>query len=170
MRLLKNPTPPSIFLKTAFSLGIAPVFLTSARAGAIPVFPRCPPPGIPDRRGLFKKPALERPTQAPTLMEAVIHDIGDPKMTAQLDQLDRAVPWEQLAAPIPATYRNTSAAGGRPNVPPPRVVMMLKVMMLQKWFNLRACLKRVPQIPGVIVLVTCGFLGTPENRPLTPGK
>lgn len=76
---------------------------------------------------------MERKTQPPTLIDAVIHDIGDPTMTARLDQLDRAVPWDQLAAPILATYGNTTDAGGRPNVP---VVMMLKVMMLQKWFNL----------------------------------
>jgi len=76
---------------------------------------------------------MERKSQAPKLIDAVIHDIGDPKMTARLDQLDRAVPWAKLAAPIQATYGNTTEAGGRPNVP---VEMMLKVMMLQKWFNL----------------------------------
>jgi len=76
---------------------------------------------------------MERKSQAPTLIDAVIHDIGDPKMTARLDQLDRAVPWAKLAAPIQATYGNTTDAGGRPNVP---VEMMLKVMMLQKWHNL----------------------------------
>ena len=76
---------------------------------------------------------MERKTHAPTLIDAVIDDLGDPKMTAKLDQLDKAVPWDKLAAPILATYCNTSDAGGRPNVP---VVMMLKVMMLQKWFNL----------------------------------
>jgi len=76
---------------------------------------------------------MERKTQAPMLIDAVIHDIGDPKMTARLDQLDQAVPWDKLAAPISATYGNTTDAGGRPNVP---VEMMLKVMMLQKWFNL----------------------------------
>ncbi|MCX5659615.1 MAG: IS5 family transposase [Planctomycetota bacterium] len=76
---------------------------------------------------------MERKTQAPMLMDAVIHDLGDPKMMAKLGQLDRAVPWAKLAAPIQATYGNTSDAGGRPNVP---VEMMLKVMMLQKWFNL----------------------------------
>jgi transposase, IS5 family len=76
---------------------------------------------------------MERKTQAPMLIDAVIHDIGDPRMTAKLDQLDRAVPWDKLAAPIRETYANTSDAGGRPNVP---VEMMLKAMMLQKWHNL----------------------------------
>ena len=76
---------------------------------------------------------MERKTQEPMLIDAVIHDIGDPKMAAKLDQLDKAVPWDKLAAPIQATYGNTTDAGGRPNVP---VEMMLKVVMLQKWFNL----------------------------------
>ncbi|MCE9589043.1 MAG: transposase [Planctomycetes bacterium] len=76
---------------------------------------------------------MERKSQAPTLIDAVIHDIGDPNMTARLDQLDRAVPWAKLAAPIQATYGNATNVGGRPNVP---VEMMFKVMMLQKWFNL----------------------------------
>ncbi len=76
---------------------------------------------------------MERTTQPATLIDAVIDDIGDPKMMAKLNKLDDAVPWETLAQPILATYDNTGEAGGRPNVP---VVMMLKVMMLQKWFNL----------------------------------
>lgn len=76
---------------------------------------------------------MERKSQEPTLMDAVIQDLGDPRMTARLDRLDQVVPWDKLAAPIRATYANTTAAGGRPNVP---VEMMLKVMMLQKWFNL----------------------------------
>lgn len=47
---------------------------------------------------------MERKTQPPTLIDAVIHDIGDPTITATLGQLDRGVPWDQLAAPILATY------------------------------------------------------------------
>lgn len=76
---------------------------------------------------------MERIIQQPTLIDAVIADIGDPTMTAKFDRLNAVVPWDKLAAPIQATYGNTTIAGGRPNVP---VVMMLKVMMLQKWFNL----------------------------------
>ncbi|MCX5658688.1 MAG: hypothetical protein NTW19_03075, partial [Planctomycetota bacterium] len=60
---------------------------------------------------------MERQTQEPMLIDAVLHDIGDPRRTARLDQLDRAVPWAKLAAPIQATYGNTTNVGGRPNVP-----------------------------------------------------
>ena len=37
---------------------------------------------------------MERQTQEPMLIDAVIHDIGDPRMTAKLAQLDKAVPWD----------------------------------------------------------------------------
>lgn len=75
----------------------------------------------------------ERKTHDRTFLDAMTDALGDPKTMAQLDRLDQAVPWELLAEPIRATYRNTTAQGGRPNVP---VVMMLKVVMLQKWFNI----------------------------------
>ena len=76
---------------------------------------------------------MERRRSEPTLMDAYVSDLGDPKIRAKLARLDTVVPWERLAVPIRATYNNNTAKGGRPNVP---VVMMLKVVMLQKWFNL----------------------------------
>lgn len=76
---------------------------------------------------------MERRRTQPTLLDGYLSDLGDPKIRAKLARLDAAVPWEKLAEPIRATYGNHTARGGRPNVP---VVMMLKVVMLQKWFNL----------------------------------
>jgi IS5 family transposase len=76
---------------------------------------------------------MERRRSEPTLIDAYVSDLGDPKIRAKLARLDAVVPWERLAVPIRATYDNDTAKGGRPNVP---VVMMLKVVMLQKWFNL----------------------------------
>lgn len=76
---------------------------------------------------------MERPRTQPTLMDDYVSQLGDPKIRAKLARLNAAVPWERLAAPIVATYGNHTAKGGRPNLP---VVMMLKVLMLQKWFNL----------------------------------
>jgi len=76
---------------------------------------------------------MERQHADPTLMDGYMADLGDPKMAAKLDQLDRTIPWEKLASPIRATYDNDSAQGGRPNV---AVVVMLKIVMLQKWFSL----------------------------------
>lgn len=76
---------------------------------------------------------MERKNAEPTFMDGYVADLGDPKLMAKLDRLDRAVPWSKLAEPIRATYANHSEQGGRPNVP---VVMMLKIVMLQKWFGL----------------------------------
>jgi len=76
---------------------------------------------------------MERKSAEPTLMDGYVADLGDPKLMAKLDRLDHAVPWSKLAEPILATYANNREQGGRPNV---AVVMMLKVVMLQKWFGL----------------------------------
>jgi IS5 family transposase len=73
-----------------------------------------------------------RPTQ-PTFMDGYVSELGDPKLRAKLACLNAAVPWARLAEPIRATYRNDTEKGGRPNIP---VETMLKVVMLQKWFNL----------------------------------
>jgi len=79
---------------------------------------------------------MERRDTPPTLMDGYISELGDPKVRGKLAKLDAAVDWEAMAGPIRSTYDNDTAKGGRPNVPPPGVVKMLKVLMLQKWFNL----------------------------------
>jgi len=76
---------------------------------------------------------MERKTTEPTFMDGYVADLGDPKMMAKLDQLNQTIPWQKLAAPIRATYGNDGEQGGRPNV---AVVVMLKIIMLQKWFSL----------------------------------
>lgn len=76
---------------------------------------------------------MERRRTQPTLMDGYIGGLGDPRVSAKLDRLDAAVPWAFLAEPIHATYRNDTARGGRPNI---AVERMLKVVMLQKWFDL----------------------------------
>jgi len=59
---------------------------------------------------------MERKRAEPTLMDGYMADLGDPKMAAKLDQLDRTIPWEKLTSPIRATYDNDGVQGGRPNV------------------------------------------------------
>jgi IS5 family transposase len=76
---------------------------------------------------------MERRRTQPTLVDDFVSELGDPRIRAKLARLDAAVPWSRLAAPILATYANDTAKGGRPNIP---VEMMLKVVLLQKWFNL----------------------------------
>lgn len=50
-----------------------------------------------------------------------------------LAEMDRIVPWSELAAAIEPVYPKASAAGGRPPVPLER---MLRIYFLQLWFNL----------------------------------
>ena len=77
---------------------------------------------------------MERPSEGWSLIDGCFADLGGPRTSALLSQLDTFVPWEQLAEPIRATYRNQKpAVGGRPNVP---VVLMLKGVVLAKLYNL----------------------------------
>jgi IS5 family transposase len=50
-----------------------------------------------------------------------------------LEQMDRAVPWSEIAATIEPFYPKPSDLGGRPPIPLQR---MLRVYFLQLWFNL----------------------------------
>ena len=77
--------------------------------------------------------ANQRKNNGPMLVDQFFAELGGARTQKLLDRLDRLIPWEQLAGPIEALYRNDAGRGGRPNVP---VVMMLKCILLQKWFNL----------------------------------
>lgn len=74
---------------------------------------------------------MERQSEGPTLLDGWMADLGGPKTKSMLDRLDQTIPWPQLAAPLAGMYHNQ--ATGRPNIP---VIMMLKCVFLQKWFNL----------------------------------
>jgi IS5 family transposase len=76
---------------------------------------------------------MERKPHEPMLIDGMTAGLGSRRTMSQLARLDAAVPWETLARFIRPTYRNGGEQGGRPNVP---VVMMLKIVMLQKWYNL----------------------------------
>ena len=50
-----------------------------------------------------------------------------------LSDMDRIIPWPELAAAIEAVYQKVNEAGGRPPIPLER---MLRIYFLQLWFNL----------------------------------
>src|SRR5256884_7104259 len=50
-----------------------------------------------------------------------------------LSEMDRTVPWRELAAVVEPVYPKVSEQGGRPPLPLER---MLRVYFLQLWFNL----------------------------------
>ncbi len=77
--------------------------------------------------------ANERKVLGPTLIEQVLSQtLGGPRKRAFLAAMQAAVPWSKLAEPVRALYRNDEGKGGRPNVP---VVVMLKCLLVQKWFG-----------------------------------
>jgi len=73
----------------------------------------------------------ERESTQLSFADTVVAQLGGKRTQALLDQLNAAIDWESLARPIRAVYRNDD--GGSPAEP---VVMMVKILMLQKWFNL----------------------------------
>lgn len=62
-----------------------------------------------------------------------LQDLGSLRTTDMLDRLDAATPWETLAHPIRRLPEYKAFGAGRPPWEP---VLMLKCMMLAKWFNL----------------------------------
>ena len=77
--------------------------------------------------------ANERKLSGPTLIEnALSQSLGGPRRRAFLSTMQDAVPWDELAKPVRKLYRNDTGKGGNPNVP---AVVMLKCLLLQKWFG-----------------------------------
>lgn len=66
-------------------------------------------------------------------VDAALADLGGPRSSALLERLDAATPWEKLAAPIRSLPEYTNEGAGRPPWCP---VLMVKCLMLAKWFNL----------------------------------
>ena len=73
----------------------------------------------------------ERESAQLSFADPVVSQLGGKRTQALLNQLDAAIDWEAMAKPVRAVYRN--ADRGAPAVP---AVMMLKIVMLQKWFHL----------------------------------
>lgn len=72
-----------------------------------------------------------RKNQAMGFVDCVL--AGGPKSAALLEKLDNATPWKKLARPILHLPEYKTNNVGRPAWDP---IVMLKCMMLQRWFNL----------------------------------
>lgn len=74
----------------------------------------------------------------PTLLDGAAADLGGPRTTAFLDKCERLIPWDRLAGSVADVFARPArkgevARGGRPHWP---VVLYVKCLLLQKWFNL----------------------------------
>ena len=76
---------------------------------------------------------MERNNLQPTFVDGITNDLGGKRTAEFFDKCNKLIPWEQLAAPLKDMYRNNSDKGGASNWP---VVMMIKCMLLQRWFGL----------------------------------
>ena len=96
---------------------------------------------------------MERKTDQPTFMDALVLGLGGPRTMKFLSQCEALIPWDALAASIADVFPGTPRAGsgecagcargrsarvrgsrgGRPHWP---VKLYVKCMMLQKWFGL----------------------------------
>lgn len=77
---------------------------------------------------------MQRKELKPTLVDGLTADLGGPRMAAFFARCETAIPWQRLADSIADIFPNDSQPkAGRPHWP---LVMMIKCMMLAKWFGL----------------------------------
>ena len=78
---------------------------------------------------------MQRKPSEPTFRDALTSDLGGRRAKAFFDACESQIPWEELATPLAGLYAKQPGknSGGRPHWP---VVMMLKIMLMQRWFNL----------------------------------
>ena len=75
----------------------------------------------------------ERRNCEPCFVDGLVSDLGGPRTGELLGRLDASVDWERLAAPIRELRGYTNTGPGRPAW---SAVLMLRCLMLAKWFNL----------------------------------
>lgn len=75
----------------------------------------------------------ERRNRAPGLLDGLTADLGGPRTSRMLEELEALVPWDRIAAPVAAMPEYCGTGAGRPAWP---AVMMLKCLLLSKWFGL----------------------------------
>lgn len=75
---------------------------------------------------------MERKLAEPTFIDATVADLGGPRTAAFFEKCQRLIPWASLSEPLAGMYEDRGV-GGRPAWP---LVLMVKCLMLQKWFNL----------------------------------
>ena len=82
---------------------------------------------------VFKEFAMERQQQQPTFVDSIVSDLGGTRTAEFFHKCDELIPWQKLVEPLQGMYCNDSSKGGASNWP---LVMMVKCMLIQKWFNL----------------------------------
>ena len=78
---------------------------------------------------------MERQSMEPTFTDSLLADLGGPRTAAFFETCQTQIPWQELAQPLAGLFPSDAnpSAGGRWHYP---LVMMLKIMLLQRWFGL----------------------------------
>jgi len=76
---------------------------------------------------------MERTSNQPSFLDSLTSDLGGHRTGEFFRKCNQLIPWNELAKPLKDMYTNNTDKGGASNYP---LVMMIKCMMLQKWFNL----------------------------------
>ena len=76
---------------------------------------------------------MERQNNQLSFLDQLTSDLGGKRTAEFFRKCDKYIPWSELAEPLKDMYANNTNKGGASNWP---VVMMIKCMMLQRWFNL----------------------------------
>lgn len=75
---------------------------------------------------------MERRLAERSFVDEMTCDLGGRRTTAFFEKCNRLIPWSQLAQSLGRLYED-GGGGGRPAWP---VVLMIKSLLVQKWFNL----------------------------------
>jgi IS5 family transposase len=80
----------------------------------------------------------KRGTGQGSFADMAVSSLGGPRTTALLEKLGAAIPWKELVRPVNKLpeYAKTLADPSHPGERPIDPLIMLKSMMLAKWFNL----------------------------------
>lgn len=76
---------------------------------------------------------MERRSDGPSLIDGMAADLGGPRTASFLEKVAKVIDFEGLAATIRTDVAPEQPRGGRPFYP---VVMMIKCLLLAKWYGL----------------------------------
>jgi IS5 family transposase len=76
---------------------------------------------------------MERKINQLSFLDSLTTGLGGRRTAEFFQKCDKLIPWRQLAVSLKDMYRNNTDKGEASNWP---IVMMIKCMKLQKWFNL----------------------------------
>jgi IS5 family transposase len=88
---------------------------------------------VTDKTYCMEAKIMERTSNQPTFLDSLTSDLGGRRTAEFFHKCDKMIPWNDLAEPLRDMYKNNTDRGGASNY---ALVMMIKCMMLQKWFNL----------------------------------